>query len=103
MKINEIRERLNKMMELSGCDETTCRDIQNIIRDLEHIVKETLWMARRYADGRSTYAPGLVNECIDLAIKLEIDLHGPPEELYAKDGLLREWDRERGEFKNEKG
>lgn len=101
MKISDIREMLDKMIEMKGCNDAAYRDLQNVIRDLEYIARETLWMARRYADGRCTYAPGLVNECIDLAIKLGIDLHGPPEELYASDGLLGNWDSKRKRFKNE--
>jgi hypothetical protein len=29
---------------------------------IKQAVKEILWMARRYADGRATYAPQLFNE-----------------------------------------
>lgn len=29
---------------------------------LEQIVRETFWMARRYAHGRHTYAPGIIRE-----------------------------------------
>ena len=58
---------------------------------LEHIIIHTLWMARRYADGRSTYAPGMVNEAIDMALELGIDLGGPPEEIYAEDGMFGTW------------
>jgi hypothetical protein len=58
---------------------------------LEHIITHTLWMDRRYADGRSTYAPGMVNEAIDMALELGLDLGGPVEETYAEDGMFGTW------------
>lgn len=91
MKINLIKEGLERMMGLDKCDYGICMDTQNAINDLERIVRDTLWMARRYADGRSTYAPETVNKCIDLALELGIELNGPPEEMYAKDGMFGEW------------
>jgi hypothetical protein len=102
MKINLIKDGLERMMELDKCDYGICMDTQNVINDLERIIKDTLWMARRYADGRSTYAPETVNKFIDLAIELGIDLDGPPEEMYARDGMFGEWDSKLGVFKNEK-
>lgn len=101
MKTNLIKEGLERMMELDKCDYGICMDAQNAINDLERIIRDTLWMARRYADGRSTFAPGMVNECIDLALELGIELDGPPEEMYAKDGMLGEWNPLLGEFENE--
>lgn len=92
MKISLIKEGLEKMIELDKCDYGICMDAQNVLNDLERIIGETLWMARRYADGRSTYAPETVNKCIDLALELGIELDGPPEEMYAKDGMFGEWD-----------
>lgn len=102
MKISLIKEGLERMTDLDKCDYGICMDAQNVLNDLERIIGETLWMARRYADGRSTYAPGTVNKCIDLALELGIELDGPPEEMYAKDGMFGEWDSKQGEFKNEK-
>jgi hypothetical protein len=61
---------------------------------LRHIIQETLWMARRYADGRSTYTPETVNKCIDKALELGIDMSGPPEEMYASDGMFGKWNSE---------
>jgi len=58
---------------------------------LRDIIRETLWMARRYADGRSTYAPTTVNECIMLANDLDIEIDGPIEPEFAKDGMFGEW------------
>lgn len=69
-----------------------------ILRD---IIRETLWMARRYANGRKTYAPRLVNKNIMLSRELNIDLDGPIEFEYAKDGTFGEWDSETKKFKGE--
>lgn len=57
---------------------------------------EILWMARRYADGRSTFAPSTVNEIIDQLIKdgIKIDKDTTlrdPEGLYASDGMFGFW------------
>lgn len=99
--IDLIKEGLEVMMELDKCDYGVCMDaqnafteLQNRIDNLEYIIQETLWMARRYADGRSTYAPGTVNKCIDKALEIGIDLSGPPEEMYASDGMFGKWNSE---------
>lgn len=96
--IDSILEGINRMMELDKCDYGICMDAQNAFLEclnrleaLENIVSQTLWMARRYADNRSTYAPSIVNECIDKALELEIDMSGPPEEIYARDGMFGSW------------
>lgn len=56
---------------------------------MEYIIRETLWMARRYAHGRRTFAPSTVNECINLALKLGIKIDPDTVdgiEMYARDG-----------------
>jgi hypothetical protein len=78
------------------------KELNNRIRKLEiervalrTIISETLWMARRYAHGRSTYAPYAVNRQIDTALSLGIKIL--PDEamdipsLYADDGMLGRW------------
>jgi len=72
---------------------------------LRHIVRETIWMARRYADGRSTYAPSMVNEAITEALRLgiQVDPDGATEKIYADDGMFGAWDPERGRFVKENG
>lgn len=40
----------------------------------DEIIRETLWMARRYADGRATYAVAQVNEALDRADALGIPI-----------------------------
>jgi len=41
-------------------------------RELEKIVVDTMWMARRYACGRLTFAPQIVNQCLEKLDKLGI-------------------------------
>lgn len=49
------------------------------------IVREIWWMARRYADGRNTFAPHMFNEAIKQAVEwLGDDDKG---EIYAKDPI----------------
>jgi hypothetical protein len=58
---------------------------------LRHVILDIWWMARRYADGRYTYAPSMYNEAINLAIKNGVVILNPdnvakPPSIYAKDG-----------------
>jgi len=47
------------------------------IQILEQVIQDTFWMARRYAHGRHTYAPGMVrdayNDLKKLGIKIQHD------------------------------
>lgn len=75
------------------------------IQALEYIVKETLWMARRYAHNRRTYAPSIVNECVDIANK-QLNLNILPDtvdgiEMYARDGDLGKWNSDLQKFERE--
>lgn len=58
--------------------------------ELEEIVLSTWWMARRYATGRLSYAPGLYNNAIEkakkLGLKLQEDTIEVPSTIYAKWG-----------------
>ena len=44
---------------------------------LEAILRNTFWMARRYANGRQTYTPSVINnalsQLLDIGIKIEDD------------------------------
>ena len=55
---------------------------------LEMIVKDFHWMARRYCDGRSSYAPSLFNEhtkrLLELGIILDSNSDGT---IWAGDGV----------------
>lgn len=61
---------------------------------LRSIIKDTLWMARRYADKRSSYSTSQVNEALELAKILDV---GPGSDVtledpdYAIDGMFGYW------------
>lgn len=69
---------------------------------LKYIIRETLWMARRYADNRTTYAPYIFNECLDMAeslgVKIEDDIDIGK---YARDGMLGSWIKDTQKFEKE--
>ena len=51
------------------------------------IVIDLHWMARRYADGRQSYAPGLFNEHTREAIRLGVELNPTADgTVWARDG-----------------
>ena len=58
---------------------------------LRSIVQDTLWMARRYADGRATYAVGMVNDAIDKADKVGVATS--PDLLLSKEPYKYAWDK----------
>lgn len=45
---------------------------------LEKIIVDTIWMARRYADGRMTYAVSMVNDSLALCKELGIEITEDP-------------------------
>jgi hypothetical protein len=59
-------------------------------KQLESIILDISWMARRYADGRQTYAVGMYNDAIELAVKLGLpiqkDIIVNPPSYFAQDG-----------------
>tara|TARA_Y100000310_G_C20249089_1_gene608239 strand:+ start:188 stop:442 length:255 start_codon:yes stop_codon:yes gene_type:complete len=58
-----------------------------------HILLDLQWMARRYADGRSSYVTSLYNDHIQYLLEQEIDLASHSHEtLWAKDGMGRLYD-----------
>jgi hypothetical protein len=70
---------------------------------MRYIIRETMWMARRYAHKRSTFAPGSVNECIMLAesIGINIEVDGAENIMYAEDGMLGKWNPDKECFEGE--
>lgn len=66
----------NKCHNLCGTCSDTCANYYLNDRELclENIIKDTLWMARRYADGRRTYAVSMVNDAIDKCNELGIEI-----------------------------
>ena len=67
---------------------------------LRNVIRETLWMARRYAHKRSTFAPTILNECIDELKKLDINIElDTAEDIeYAEDGMFGKWNPETQRF-----
>lgn len=54
---------------------------------LREICRDLHWMARRYADGRSTYAPDIVNRAADYLVSIGVKLNECGKEgIYAKQG-----------------
>lgn len=62
---------------------------------LKRIIKDTLWMAYRYADGRSTYAPQMFNDAVHVLDSLQLshlyigELEGG---RFASDGMFGIYD-----------
>ncbi len=57
---------------------------------LRDIIERTIWMARRYADGRMTYAVSDVNSAIDQIKELGVEIksdHTLTNPNYATDGI----------------
>ena len=64
------------------------------VSNLEYIIREIQWMARRYAHGRMTYAVSSYNEAIRLAQRLGMKFDPDPIDglVEAKDGQFdKEW------------
>lgn len=54
---------------------------------IREILKDFHWMARRYVDGRSTYATSLFNEHVRALIKMGIELNTTGDNtVWARDG-----------------
>ncbi|MEM4379909.1 MAG: hypothetical protein QXL01_04395 [Thermoplasmatales archaeon] len=82
---------------------------------LKHYLEETIWMARRYAHNRSTFAPSTINQVIDgarkLGVRVEKDtfitfepagVQRSSPKMYADDGILGSWNSEKQKFEDEK-
>lgn len=69
--------------------------------NLREIIANIWWMARRYADGRSSYAPGLFNQCIEKAIANGVKIEDDNGTIYADDGQLGKWNPKTRLFEKE--
>lgn len=63
---------------------------------LKEIIKDTLWMAQRYADGRSTYAPYTLNMAVHKLdglglAHLYVGDSANENRRFARDGMFGEW------------
>lgn len=62
--------------------------------DREEIIVDLHWMARRYADERMTYAPGIVNRATNWMIANGIMPNCCYEgSIWARDGMGRDYDK----------
>lgn len=59
---------------------------------LRRVARDFHWMARRYADGRMTYATGLFNDHTRLLLSLGVELNNCDGTLFAQDGMGRKYD-----------
>ena len=57
---------------------------QKELEVLRAVIQDTFWMARRYANGRHTYAPVTINECLDTLASVGIEIEG--DETLIQDG-----------------
>ena len=61
---------------------------------LRHAFREIAWMARRYADGRMTYAASTYNDAVRAVLALGIELPVNADgTVWARDGMGRAFDR----------
>ena len=71
-------------------------DLRTLVREntvLRAICTEMHWMARRYADMRSTYAPGILNDCTKQLLRLDVKLNEESDGIiWARDGMGRKFD-----------
>jgi hypothetical protein len=59
--------------------------------EARQIVRDIYWMARRYADGRLSYAPGMFNDAIRKAVEggwLKPSTDFGKEGIYAREGHI---------------
>jgi hypothetical protein len=69
-------------------------DYKKRSEELEKIILDIYWMARRYAHGRQTYAVSQYNEAINKAIELGVDIKPDPIDnlIEAKDRMFdKKW------------
>jgi hypothetical protein len=95
----------NKTPDAVADQAATVARLKHKVAQLSRYLEETLWMARRYADGRSTYAPGMVNAAVDGALALGvpvkedcIGLNDVKPRMHAHDGQLGHWDASKQAF-----
>lgn len=72
---------------------------------LKFALRQTLWMARRYADGRSTFAPSDFNEVVHMLDDMGLGELMPGDDAgrkrFASDGMLGEYNPETRQFDKE--
>lgn len=56
------------------------------------LLSDLQWMARRYADGRSSYVTSLLNEHTKILLKLDVPLNGSDSSVFAYDRMGKDFD-----------
>jgi len=64
------------------------KELEDRCKKLESIIKDTWWMARRYAHGRQSYSVGQFNDALKLAQELGMTFTPDP-----IDGIIEAKDR----------
>lgn len=62
------------------------------VATLEKIIRDLHWMARRYSDGRQSYAVGLFNDNTRKLLALGVELSAAGDGLWARDAMGRRYD-----------
>ncbi len=68
--------------------EGTLAEIGPVVEIKLQYLSDLVWMARRYADGRSTYAVSLYNDIVRSLVGRGVPLLKLDEGLWAKDGMF---------------
>jgi len=81
----------------------TMKKLKEENEELKQIIQDTIWMAFRYVDGRSTYAPSMFNMAVHKLDSLGLShLHAGDatanNRRFAEDGMLGEWNPELRNF-----
>lgn len=78
------------------------KQLQTQNRNLKEAVAEIWWMARRYANGRSTYAPHQFNTVTQSLRACNLLTDSDNGELWAEDGDFGKWNPETKKFEGGK-
>lgn len=58
----------------------------------KHVLDECLWMCRRYADYRSSFAPTIYNDAVKLLLKTDYKVYNVDGIIWARDAMGRDYD-----------
>ena len=62
--------------------------LEQEVETLKNIVIDLQWMARRYANGRMSYAVGMLNDHTEVLLNLGLNLNPCAEkQIFARDGM----------------
>lgn len=70
-KTRTVSEIPNGVVQINA---TQLEDLQDQLKTLRAVVLDTLWMARRYANQRKTYAPNMVNQALEKLERIGIEI-----------------------------